>query len=68
MIMAGHHHFHLWLQTNGLFSPPRVSYAMARDGLFFQSTGMLNKNGVPGSALVYQEFGSLSNFTAHAEK
>src|SRR5260370_803572 len=27
---------------------------MARDGLFFRSTGTLNKKGVPGSALVYQ--------------
>ena len=29
----------------------RVSYAMARDGLFFRSTGTLNKKGVPGSAM-----------------
>jgi len=27
---------------------------MARDGLFFKSTGKLNRNGVPGSALVFQ--------------
>ncbi len=27
---------------------------MARDGLFFRSTGRLNKRGVPGTALVYQ--------------
>ncbi len=41
--------------NNGLIlAGARVSYAMARDGLFFKSTGMLNKNGVPGSALVYQ--------------
>jgi len=32
----------------------RVSYALARDGLFFKSTGALNKNGVPGSALMCQ--------------
>jgi len=41
--------------NNGLIlAGARVSYAMARDGLFFKSTGALNKNGVPGSALVYQ--------------
>jgi APA family basic amino acid/polyamine antiporter len=41
--------------NNGLIlAGARVSYAMARDGLFFKSTGTLNKNGVPGSALVYQ--------------
>src|SRR5260370_4914414 len=27
---------------------------MARDGLFFKSTGKLNEKGVPGSALIYQ--------------
>jgi APA family basic amino acid/polyamine antiporter len=27
---------------------------MARDGLFFKSTGTLNNRGVPGSALMYQ--------------
>jgi APA family basic amino acid/polyamine antiporter len=27
---------------------------MDRDGLFFRSTGTLNKKGVPGSALLYQ--------------
>ena len=32
----------------------RVSYAMARDGLFFKSTGKLSKKGVPQSALIYQ--------------
>jgi len=32
----------------------RVSYAMAKDGLFFRATGSLNKKGVPGTALVYQ--------------
>jgi APA family basic amino acid/polyamine antiporter len=41
--------------NNGLIlGGARVSYAMARDGLFFRSTGTLNKKGVPGSALVYQ--------------
>ena len=41
--------------NNGLIlAGARVSYAMARDGLFFRSTGTLNKKGVPGSALVYQ--------------
>src|SRR5258708_23966390 len=27
---------------------------MARDGLFFKSTGKMNDKGVPGSALIYQ--------------
>jgi APA family basic amino acid/polyamine antiporter len=27
---------------------------MAKDGLFFKSNGALNRNGVPGSALMYQ--------------
>jgi APA family basic amino acid/polyamine antiporter len=41
--------------NNGLIlAGARVSYAMAKDGLFFKSTGTLNKNGVPGSALIYQ--------------
>src|SRR5712692_2579895 len=41
--------------NNGLIlAGARVSYAMARDGLFFKSTGTLNKKGVPGTALVYQ--------------
>jgi basic amino acid/polyamine antiporter, APA family len=41
--------------NNGLIlAGARVSYAMARDGLFFKSTGTLNKKGVPGNALVYQ--------------
>ncbi len=41
--------------NNGLIlAGARVSYAMARDGLFFRSTGKLNKKGVPGSALIYQ--------------
>jgi APA family basic amino acid/polyamine antiporter len=41
--------------NNGLIlAGARVSYAMARDGLFFRSTGKLSKNGVPQSALIYQ--------------
>ena len=41
--------------NNGLIlAGARVSYAMARDGLFFRSTGRLNNKGVPGSALIYQ--------------
>ena len=41
--------------NNGLIlAGARVSYAMARDGLFFQSTGKLSKKGVPQSALIYQ--------------
>jgi len=41
--------------NNGLIlAGARVTYAMACDGLFFRSTGRLNRKGVPGSALVYQ--------------
>ncbi len=41
--------------NNGLIlAGARVSYAMARDGLFFRSTGTLNRKGVPASALMYQ--------------
>jgi APA family basic amino acid/polyamine antiporter len=41
--------------NNGLIlAGARVSYAMARDDLFFKSTGMLSKKGVPQSALIYQ--------------
>src|SRR5467141_183223 len=41
--------------NNGLIlAGARVSYAMAKDGLFFRTTGTLNSKGVPGSALVYQ--------------
>ena len=41
--------------NNGLIlAGARVCYAMARDGLFFKSTGKLNDKGVPGSALIYQ--------------
>jgi basic amino acid/polyamine antiporter, APA family len=31
-----------------------VYYAMAKDGLFFKSAGMLNQKSVPGAALVVQ--------------
>jgi basic amino acid/polyamine antiporter, APA family len=41
--------------NNGLIlAGARVSYAMAKDGLFSRATGRLNKKGVPGAALVYQ--------------
>lgn len=41
--------------NNGLIlAGARVSYAMAKDGLFFRSTGSLSKKGVPASGLVYQ--------------
>src|SRR6202047_162280 len=40
--------------NNGLIlAGARVSYAMAKDGLFFRATGTLNKRGVPAGALVY---------------
>jgi basic amino acid/polyamine antiporter, APA family len=41
--------------NNGLIlAGARVSYAMAKDGLFFRTTGTLNKRGVPAKALVFQ--------------
>ncbi|MBI2429516.1 MAG: amino acid permease [Ignavibacteriales bacterium] len=41
--------------NNGLIlAGARVYYAMAKDGLFFQKTGTLNKHSVPGWALVVQ--------------
>jgi APA family basic amino acid/polyamine antiporter len=41
--------------NNGLIlSGARVYYAMAKDGLFFKSTGKLNRKAVPGTALVVQ--------------
>lgn len=41
--------------NNGLIlAGSRVSYAMAKDGLFFRATGKLNRHGVPGTALVIQ--------------
>ena len=41
--------------SNGLIlAGARVYYAMAGDGLFFRRVGELNKNAVPGAALVLQ--------------
>lgn len=41
--------------NNGLIlAGARVYYAMAKDGLFFQKTGILNKHSVPGWALGVQ--------------
>jgi APA family basic amino acid/polyamine antiporter len=41
--------------NNGLIlAGSRVTYAMAKDGLFFRATGKLNAKGVPGTALMYQ--------------
>jgi APA family basic amino acid/polyamine antiporter len=41
--------------TNGLIlSGARLYYAMARDGLFFQSVGRLNSKGVPAAGLILQ--------------
>ena len=41
--------------NNGLIlAGSRVSYAMAKDGLFFRATGKLNSKGVPGTALILQ--------------
>jgi basic amino acid/polyamine antiporter, APA family len=41
--------------SNGLIlAGSRVTYAMAKDKLFFKATGKLNKWGVPGTALLYQ--------------
>jgi APA family basic amino acid/polyamine antiporter len=41
--------------NNGLIlSGARVYYAMAKDGLFFEQIGGLNKNAVPSAALVLQ--------------
>lgn len=43
--------------NNGLiFSGPRAYYAMAKDGLFFQAAGRLNKFHVPAWAIVIQGF------------
>jgi basic amino acid/polyamine antiporter, APA family len=45
---------------NGLIlMGPRLYYAMARDGLFFQAAGRLNKQGVPAAGLVMQGAWSL---------
>jgi APA family basic amino acid/polyamine antiporter len=41
--------------ANGqILAGARVYYAMARDGLFFNATGKLNRKSVPGTALVVQ--------------
>lgn len=41
--------------NNGLIlSGARLFYAMSNDGLFFKNAGKLNKNGVPGFALMLQ--------------
>ena len=41
--------------NNGLvLAGARVCYAMARDGLFFRSTGLLSRRGVPARALALQ--------------
>jgi APA family basic amino acid/polyamine antiporter len=41
--------------NNGLImAGPRVFYAMAKDELFFRKVGEINKNGVPGFAIVVQ--------------
>lgn len=41
--------------NNGLIlAGARVYYAMARDGVFFRIAGTLNRNAVPGTALVMQ--------------
>lgn len=37
-----------------ILAGPRVYYAMAKDGLFFKKVGEINKNGVPGFALIVQ--------------
>jgi APA family basic amino acid/polyamine antiporter len=37
-----------------IMAGPRVYYAMAKDGLFFKKVGEINKNGVPGFAIVVQ--------------
>src|SRR5213595_2858240 len=55
MLMAGAIIISTFGCNNGLIlAGARVTYAMARDGLFFKSNGTLNKKGVPGTALVYQ--------------
>jgi len=41
--------------NNGLIlSGARIYYAMAKDGLFFASTGKVNKNHAPAAALIFQ--------------
>ncbi|MCX6163368.1 MAG: amino acid permease [Ignavibacteriae bacterium] len=41
--------------NNGLIlAGARVTYAMAKDNLFFKKSGELNRHGVPGTALLFQ--------------
>jgi basic amino acid/polyamine antiporter, APA family len=55
MIMAGAIIVSTFGCNNGLIlAGARVSYAMAKDGLFFHTTGRLNKRGVPATALIFQ--------------
>ena len=55
MIMAGAIIVSTFGCNNGLIlAGARVSYAMAKDGLFFLTTGNLNKRGVPATALIFQ--------------
>jgi APA family basic amino acid/polyamine antiporter len=55
LIMAGAIIVSTFGCNNGLIlAGSRVSYAMAKDGLFFRATGKLNSKGVPGTALIYQ--------------
>ncbi len=55
MIMAGAIIISTFGCDNGLIlAGARVSYAMAKDGLFFKTTGKLNKKGVPARALLFQ--------------
>src|SRR5204862_481850 len=55
MLMAGAIMISTFGCNNGLIlAGARVTYAMAKDGLFFKSTATLNKKGVPGAALIYQ--------------
>ncbi len=55
MIMAGAIIVSTFGCNNGLIlAGARVSYAMAKDGLFFRTTGNLNKRGVPAIALIFQ--------------
>lgn len=37
-----------------IMAGPRVYYAMAKDGLFFRKVAEINKNGVPGFAIIVQ--------------
>jgi basic amino acid/polyamine antiporter, APA family len=55
MLMAGAIIISTFGCNNGLIlAGARVTYAMAKDGLFFKSTGTLNRKGVPGTALIFQ--------------